>query len=103
MHQPGTGLGGAGLAGGPGFVVGGTTDHQARAIARDPRPLGCPGDLRDEDLGGCPQRPGGIGHGGTRVAARGGDHPGRRQRRRQQRVEGAARLEAAGGLQQFKF
>ena len=45
----------------------------------------------------------GIGDGDAVIAARGGDHAGRRRLPRQQVGEGAARLERAGVLQQFKL
>ncbi len=49
------------------------------------------------------ERAGGIGDRRAMVAARCGDHAGRRQARRQQPIERAARLEAAGMLQQLQL
>jgi hypothetical protein len=103
VHHQGAGRGGAGLAGGARLVIGGAAHHQPGAVALDAGALGRAGQLRHEDLGRHAERPRRMGHRRAVVAARGGDHACARRRHGEHAVEGAARLEAAGGLKQLQL
>ncbi len=103
MDRERPGLGHVFRAGNGGIGVTRAADHHLGAMAANGIDLGLARDLGHEDARGHTEAVGRIGHRRTVIAARSRRHASSGDVLAQERVEGAARLEGAGMLQEFEL